>query len=145
MYPEVLAKSDTGQGNWDAGYCIIPFENLAEGALVKDMKVVGVQNIKEVLKLVSDPNAFGKENQFSEENSEENQAEENLVDFGEICGQESARRAAEIAVSGFHNILLSALRALGRPCLPKEYLRSCPLLLLKKAWSLQKSTALPDF
>ena len=27
-------------------YCIIPFENLAEGALVKDMKVVGVQNIK---------------------------------------------------------------------------------------------------
>ena len=72
---------------------------------MKDMKVVGVQNIKEVLKLVSDPDAFGKENQFSEVNSEENQIEESLMDFGEICGQESARRAAEIAVSGFHNIL----------------------------------------
>lgn len=140
VLPRVIRARELG-----CRYCIIPFENLAEGALVKDMKVVGVQNIKEVLKLVSDPDAFGKENQFSEENSEENQAEENLVDFGEICGQESARRAAEIAVSGFHNILFIALRALGRPCLPKEYLRSCPLLLLKKAWSLQKSTALPDF
>ena len=126
-------------------YCIIPFENLAEGALVKDMKVVGVQNIKEVLKLVSDPDAFGKENPFSEENSEENQAEENLLDFGEICGQESAEELLRLQSADFTTSCLSALRALGRPCLPKEYLRSCPLLLLKKAWSLQKSTALPDF
>ena len=86
VLPRVIRARELG-----CRYCIIPFENLAEGALVKDMKVVGVQNIKEVLKLVSDPDAFGKENQFSEENSEENQAEENLLDFGEICGQESAR------------------------------------------------------
>ena len=92
VLPRVIRARELG-----CRYCIIPFENLAEGALVKDMKVVGVQNIKEVLKLVSDPDAFGKENQFSEVNSEENQIEESLMDFGEICGQESARRAAEIS------------------------------------------------
>ena len=140
VLPRVIRARELG-----CRYCIIPFENLAEGALVKDMKVVGVQNIKEVLKLVSDPDAFGKENPFSEENSEENQAEENLVDFGEICGQESARRAAEIAVSGFHNILFIGPPGTGKTMLAKEYLRLCPLLLLRKAWSLQKSTALPDF
>ena len=84
------------------------------------MKVVGVQNIKEVLKLVSDPNAFGKENPFSEENSEENHVEESLVDFGEICGQESARRAAEIAVSGFHNILFIGPPGTGKTMLAKK-------------------------
>ena len=31
---------------------------------------------------------------------------ENRIDFADVCGQEGARRAAEIAVSGFHNILL---------------------------------------
>ena len=134
VLPRVIRARELG-----CRYCIIPFENLAEGALVKDMKVVGVQNIKEVLKLVSDPDAFGKENQFSEVNSEENQVEESLVDFGEICGQESARRAAEIAVSGFHNILFIGPPGTGKTMLAKKNtLRSCPLLLLRKAWELTK-------
>ena len=45
VLPRVIRARELG-----CRYCIIPFENLAEGALVKDMKVVGVQNIKEVLK-----------------------------------------------------------------------------------------------
>ena len=119
-------------------YCIIPFENLAEGALVKDMKVVGVQNIKEVLKLVSDPDAFGKENQFSEVNSEENQIEESLMDFGEICGQESARRAAEIAVSGFHNILFIGPPGTGKTMLAKRIPTIMPSLTFEESLELTK-------
>ena len=133
VLPRVIRARELG-----CRYCIIPFENLAEGALVKDMKVVGVQNIKEVLKLVSDPDAFGKKNQFSEENSEENQAEESLVDFGEICGQESARRAAEIAVSGFHNILFIGPPGTGKTMLAKRIPTIMPSLTFEESLELTK-------
>lgn len=133
VLPRVIRARELG-----CRYCIIPYENLAEGALVKDMKVVGVQNIKEVLKLVSDPDAFGKENQFSEVNSEENQVEESLVDFGEICGQESARRAAEIAVSGFHNILFIGPPGTGKTMLAKRIPTIMPSLTFEESLELTK-------
>lgn len=133
VLPRVIRARELG-----CRYCIIPFENLAEGALVKDMKVVGVQNIKEVLKLVSDPDAFGKENPFSEENSEENHVEESLVDFGEICGQESARRAAEIAVSGFHNILFIGPPGTGKTMLAKRIPTIMPSLTFEESLELTK-------
>ena len=133
VLPRVIRARELG-----CRYCIIPFENLAEGALVKDMKVVGVQNIKEVLKLVSDPDAFGKENQFSQVNSEENQIEESLMDFGEICGQESARRAAEIAVSGFHNILFIGPPGTGKTMLAKRIPTIMPSLTFEESLELTK-------
>ena len=134
VLPRVIRARELG-----CRYCIIPFENLAEGALVKDMKVVGVQNIKEVLKLVSDPDAFGKENQFSEENSEENQVEESLVDFrGNLWSRRVPEELLRLQSAGFTTSCLSALRALGRPCLPKRIPTIMPSLTFEESLELTK-------
>ncbi len=113
---------------------------------MKDMKVVGVQKYKRSFEAcLADPDAFGEKHQFRKKLRRAS-GRTDLVDFREICGQESARRgAAEIAVSGFHNILFIGPPGTGKPCWPKEFLRSCPPLPLRKAWSLQKSTAWQDF
>ena len=80
--------------------CVVPRENLAEGRLVSDVHVAGVRNLTELLKCLKNPEPFLKEEVFVPE-------EGGIagVDFADIEGQEGARRAAEIAVSGFHNIL----------------------------------------
>ena len=80
--------------------CVVPRENLAEGRLVSDVHVAGVRNLTELLKCLKNPEPFLKEEVFVPE-----EGGTAGVDFADIEGQEGARRAAEIAVSGFHNIL----------------------------------------
>ncbi|MDO4307578.1 MAG: magnesium chelatase domain-containing protein [Eubacteriales bacterium] len=82
-------------------FCMVPFGNLREGRLVKDIPVIGVKNLTEMMEYLKHPEAFQDAPEVKER-----PLEQEIVDFGDICGQESVRRAVEIAVSGFHNILL---------------------------------------
>ena len=133
VLPRVIRARELG-----CRYCIIPFGNLEEGTLVKDMRVIGVRNIKEVLKYVSTPEQFDKERQLLEAEPEENGTEEGNVDFSEICGQESARRAAEIAVSGFHNILFTGSPGTGKTMLAKRIPTIMPSLTFEESLELTK-------
>lgn len=45
-----------------------------------------------------------------------------VADFAEVKGQQTAKRALEIAAAGNHNVLLIGPRAAARQCLPKD----CP-------------------
>lgn len=56
-----------------------------------------------MIRCLRDPNTYTAA--YQEKEKTENKPEIPKVDFADICGQEGARRAAEIAVSGFHNIL----------------------------------------
>ena len=84
-------------------FCVIPEENIREGNLVKDMPVFGVKSLNDMIRCLRDPNTYTAA--YQEKEKTENKPEIPKVDFADICGQEGARRAAEIAVSGFHNIL----------------------------------------
>ena len=81
--------------------CIVPRENASEGALIDNVEVVGVSDLREAVEYLKGrikiPSAA------SEGVSKEQRAE---VDFGDIQGQETVKRAAEIAVAGGHNLLL---------------------------------------
>lgn len=89
--------------------CIVPMENVTEGALVSGIEILGVKHLKEIYQYLK----TGKKrdlNQSVRENGKgslENYTEiSELLDYSDIRGQAAVKRAAEVAVSGGHNLLL---------------------------------------
>ena len=132
VLPRVIRARELG-----CRYCMVPFGNLEEARLVRDMKVIGVRNMTEVLKFLADPDCFEQENTGVKETAgrEEDPIQ---ADFMEICGQESARRAAEIAVSGFHNILFIGPPGTGKTMLARRIPTIMPSLTFEESLELTK-------
>lgn len=84
--------------------CILPKGNAPEGALAEGIRIIGVENLRQAADYLR-----GKIELWPEEKSRWAKKEDspvNAVDFGDIQGQESVKRAVEVAVSGGHNLLL---------------------------------------
>jgi len=81
---------------------VVPVQNAREAALVEGVRVYGVQSLGEAVELVagvSDPEPVRPE-------SLEHEAPASSVDFSDVSGQPEARRAAEVAAAGGHNLML---------------------------------------
>ena len=114
--------------------CMIPWENLQEGRLVRDIPVAGVKNITEMIECLKTPGLY-TEKEAGEEIEEE---EEELPDFEEIEGQLTTRRAAEIAVSGFHNILFIGQPGTGKTMIARRLPSIMPELTFEESLELTK-------
>lgn len=102
ILPMVMAAAENG-----IMCCIIPEENAAEGALIKEMKVVGVRSLKEVIAYLKGTMIEQEKTKIKNFSGKCGKKEENIIpDFSEIRGQENVKRAAEIAVAGGHNLLM---------------------------------------
>ena len=86
--------------------CIVPEENKAEAALVSEMQVIGVKDLKETIEFLKSGSKPQKKKVQQTGSVQERETEESFPDFGDLCGQKNVRRAAEIAVAGGHNLLL---------------------------------------
>lgn len=82
---------------------IVPKKNEREGAFLSDISVFGVSSLSEVLQFLR---GEIKKEAVHLDYGDFMKAGEKMPDFIDISGQGTAKRAAEIAVSGRHNLLL---------------------------------------
>lgn len=116
--------------------CFVPYENRLEGAVVEGIDVIGVRNLKEVVQLLKEP----KKRIPTVMNGREllGKTTRNENDFEEVIGQEFAKRAAEIAAAGRHNLLLLGAPGTGKSMIASRIPTIMPALTMEESLEITK-------
>lgn len=116
---------------------ILPLQNVREAAVVNDLKVYGVTNIKEVIEFF---NGKCELNRTAINLQEEFYAQQTLFDFdySDVKGQENVKRALEVAAAGGHNLIMIGAPGSGKSMMAKRLPSILPPLSLGESLETTK-------
>lgn len=116
---------------------IVPLQNAREAAVVNNLNIYGVTNIKEVIEFFNgkcelQPTIVNTREEFY------TRQEEFEYDFADVKGQENVKRALEVAAAGGHNLIMIGAPGSGKSMMAKRLPSILPPLSLGESLETTK-------
>lgn len=111
---------------------IVPKYNVREAAVVNKLSVYGMDNILDVVRFLNDEESFEPTVIDTRREFYEHQSSFDL-DFADVRGQESVKRAMEVAAAGGHNLIMIGPPGSGKSMMAKRLPSILPPLSLAES------------